>query len=368
VAAVLRAHGLRVIAKTTGSRPCLLLPGGSEETIARRGGPTILEQKEVLARGARLGAGAAVCEIMSIHAENHRVESRRLLQPHLVIVTNFYPDHREAMGNSEEQVAAVLAGDLVSGAVVITPATGCPPRFEQTACRIGARLLPAVAGRGREWLEPDPRNQPAEEPPSFWPEQLDQVAALCDHLGIPPETVRAALPMAQPDIGELFARRIVHPPSGKHHLFVNAFAANDPRSSARVLERVRPLLAASAPAPAALLITRGDRADRTAHWLEALSGEWSRRLSVLHVAGPHARLVRRRLKEGPLPVEIVPTRDPAELTLRLGSRLADGALLVGLGNIVGLGAGLASWWSRTGEAVPLEPPAGSTLEGAGHGV
>src|SRR5437660_10097702 len=49
IAAGLRAGGRQVLAKVTGSEPCLILPNGSEEIWPRRGPASVGEQKRLFA-------------------------------------------------------------------------------------------------------------------------------------------------------------------------------------------------------------------------------------------------------------------------------------------------------------------------------
>ncbi|MGB7296420.1 MAG: poly-gamma-glutamate synthase PgsB, partial [Candidatus Aminicenantales bacterium] len=86
IAGALKEGGFPVLAKTTGSKPVLILPDGREEEIIRRGLPAILEQKKVLKTAAGVGSWALVTELMSIRPENLAVESRRLFRPHILIV------------------------------------------------------------------------------------------------------------------------------------------------------------------------------------------------------------------------------------------------------------------------------------------
>ncbi len=66
IAAGLRASGAKVLAKTTGSKPMLILPDGSEREIARPGGASVREQVRLVTLAARLGADTLVAEMMSI--------------------------------------------------------------------------------------------------------------------------------------------------------------------------------------------------------------------------------------------------------------------------------------------------------------
>jgi len=70
IAAGLSAGGTRTLAKTTGSRACVILPSGEERPLVRRGTPSILEQRAVLRMARREEARALVVEVMSIRPEN----------------------------------------------------------------------------------------------------------------------------------------------------------------------------------------------------------------------------------------------------------------------------------------------------------
>ena len=121
LAAVLGEDGRAVLAKTTGSEAAYLLPDGTVHEIRRLGPPSIIEQRRLLHRGARMGVDAVVAEVMSVHPENHRVEARRILQPQMVLVTNFRVDHIEAQGRTRREVASVLSLDVPPGAEVLVP-------------------------------------------------------------------------------------------------------------------------------------------------------------------------------------------------------------------------------------------------------
>src|SRR5260221_12187209 len=59
IAAGLRAGGLRVVAKTTGTEPRLIRPDGSEAAWPRRRPPSVREQTRVFAEAMRDHADAA---------------------------------------------------------------------------------------------------------------------------------------------------------------------------------------------------------------------------------------------------------------------------------------------------------------------
>src|SRR6266540_7415488 len=58
IAAMLRAHGIPTVAKTTGTTARLILPDGSERPVFRDGRPTIRELAWAMRRASREGVGA----------------------------------------------------------------------------------------------------------------------------------------------------------------------------------------------------------------------------------------------------------------------------------------------------------------------
>src|SRR5512135_3914272 len=70
IASGLRASGAKVVAKTTGSRPVVILPDGSEREVARAGPPSVREQVRLVEMAASLGADTLVAEMMSIGGES----------------------------------------------------------------------------------------------------------------------------------------------------------------------------------------------------------------------------------------------------------------------------------------------------------
>jgi gamma-polyglutamate synthase len=356
LASVLREDGRTVLAKTTGSEPCLVLPDGSVERIRRRGPASILEQRALLHRAARLGADAVVAEVMSIHAENHEVEGRRIVVPQMVLATNFLVDHTEAQGASEDDVGAVLAMAIPPGATVLVPEGACPASFRSAVAGAGARLVEVGA-------DPAARARPV---PTF-PENLDLVVAAARRLGVGDDAIRRGIATARLDVGALgvwtvpaeapAARDAVDAGANPAHL-VNAFAANDPGSTMRVYDEVMARLGPARPRCVGLLTLRADRGDRTLQWADALAAGLLQRFDALLVTGLHAaaleRRVRRVRQSGGQQVAIrVLRRASADGLTRaaLDELGPSGGVVFGFGNIGGAGVEMVEHWSRTGEAV-----------------
>lgn len=334
LASVLRMDGRTVLAKTTGSRAVAILPDGSERDVPRRGIPSIIEQKRYLRMAAELGADTLVMEAMSIHPENHLVESGMLVQPHIVAVTNARPDHVEAMGTTGAEVAEVLALGIPADAEVFLPGPESREAF-----RRGRVCFEVERGASLELLGEDEvvRSRAFED-------NLDLVCGLSRHLGIDDETIRRGIITAERDVGELAVWLYRSEKTDKECYLVNGFAANDPVSTREVLRRVEELLPARKGDIIGLLNLRLDRGDRTIQWLDTLGGEWLDRFSTLFVTGGHARAFTRRLRHA----RVLQETDPEKVTERIISGIPDRTIIFGFGNIGGMGELLVEYWSRRG--------------------
>ncbi|HUM79055.1 MAG TPA: Mur ligase family protein, partial [Candidatus Saccharicenans sp.] len=131
IAAGLRQAGYQVLAKTTGSRPVIIYPDGREEEIKRRGKPSVLEQKKLVKKAAELNVDYLVSEMMSIQPECLQAESRYLLQPELLAVSNIRPDHLEALGENKEDIALSLTGAFQRQMVVYIPEEELCPAIQK---------------------------------------------------------------------------------------------------------------------------------------------------------------------------------------------------------------------------------------------
>jgi UDP-N-acetylmuramyl tripeptide synthase len=369
LASILRADGRAVLAKTTGSEPRYLLPDGTEIEVPRRGIASIIEQKKLAKKAAELGADCLVAEIMSIHPENHVVESHRLLRPQIVVLTNVRRDHTDAMGETEEEIASVLALGVTPGCEVFMLENEKRAAIRSAAEKVGARIIEVLPDRdsdlsashsviggsaglagvdGRDRREGlgtrEKRGTLAE-----FGANLELAAAVTRHLGISEETISAGIRGAAADAGAVRAWKLRHPDTGKHCILVSGFAVNDPQSTLEVVGRVRRSLLGRPERFVGLLALRPDRGDRTRDWIAALRGGEVDCFDPLYVTGIHARAMQRKL-----PALRVLAEGPAgEMTAAIMAEAEDGAVIFGCGNYVGAGERLAGHWERTGSPYGL---------------
>ncbi len=345
VAAALTESGRSVFAKATGSQAALILPGGGEEGLRRRGRPTILEGISVLAKAVDAGADTLVCELMSIHPECLFVESVRLLQPHVLIVTNVRLDHRPELGESLEEIADALASAAPPAGVLITPEGPHLRPFERTAEKRGCRMI-TVGRRDHEAaVQAASRLLPRE-----FPENLRTALAVVDFLGIPMDTAVRGMRGMQPDFGSLRVWTVRLGRPERTWFLVSGFAANDPESTHDVFEKLKAMGLLQARRVIGLLNFRGDRGDRTRQWREAAEKGSFPAMHKLAIIGDQARMMVSVLRDH-LDMEIITAdwRSPEACLSHLSEEDNRETVLVGMGNMGGMGRRFVQSWERMGE-------------------
>jgi poly-gamma-glutamate synthase PgsB/CapB len=341
----LRESGVRVLAKTTGSVPTLILPDGSEERIERAGVPSIREQVRLLGLAAGVGADALVAELMSIGGECLSTESRRIVLPGLLALTNVRLDHLEAMGGTKEEIARTLAAAFPTAAAVFLPAEESRPVFRDTAARLRSRLVEVgemTYGEG-------------DLPLGEFESNLRLALAVLESMGVDRTTALRGIRQARPDFGSLKIWRAAFGAPPRAAFCVSAFAANDPESSVAALAKARELLPPVAVPFVGLLCLREDRGDRTLQWIRAAAAGFFDGFESVAVLGSPAPAVRRKLGRalgaGLRKFSFDTDPDPGTWMGNLVSSTARPAgepVVVGLGNFVGHGEEFVRYWSEAG--------------------
>jgi gamma-polyglutamate synthase len=339
LASVLKEAGHSVIAKTTGSQALIVLPDGRQIELDRSVPPSILEQKQLIHKAARLHADCLVSEVMSLRPENHFVETHFLLRPNLVAITNVRRDHTDIMGKTEAQIASVLSLDIGRRSRVFLPAVEDCASFRAEALRCEAELIPVRVGSAAGILEGDPASGRSE-----FADNLDLVCAIASHLGLDRKDIIAGIRKAKHDIGRMKVWR--HQPAGSDRTFflVNAFAANDPESTLQVLAKVRDSLPGPSGPVVGVFNLRADRLPRTLQWISALRDGALRHFSRIYLVGDHTPAIRRRLPEA----RGIRSGAPEEITKIIYSEATADEVVFGFGNIKGPGMLLTEYWNRIG--------------------
>ena len=329
IAGGLRASGRRVFAKTTGTMARMIHPDGNEVDVYRVGRPNIIEQTRIVRRALEQRAEIFVVECMAVTPELQPISELRLIRSTIGVITNARADHLDVMGPGVDDVARALAQTL--------PVRG----HAFTAERERFHFLEEVArARGSEIHLTDERSTSSEDLADFtYFEHHENVAlalAVCRHLGVDRAAALRGMQQATPDPGVL--RRYIVRSGTKQVEFYNAFAANDPDSTFLVWQRLGFEKKESRLKRIVLANCRKDRLQRSGQIAELVS----RRLSSDHVVltGEGTELVafqavnmgldRDRLSDlGGL--------DAEQVYERVLDHVDERAVVVGIGNIVGLG-------------------------------
>jgi poly-gamma-glutamate synthase PgsB/CapB len=340
IAAALRASGRTVLAKTTGSKPAIILPDGEEREIRRNGLPSILEQKMVLALAGRLRVEALVTEMMSIGPECLAAESKKIIRPELLVVTNVRLDHEEEMGRTKEAVAASLAAAVPPGGTVLLPERERYPVFDHAAERALSRVV-SVSSSEDGNLSSD----------FDFLDNIRLALAAAAHCGVDRSTALRGIACARPDFGSLRMWTAVSPLSGQTWRFAGLFAANEPESTGIAWERIRRRSSFTGQPLIAVLNLRADRASRTRQWLEAVrSGFFAEFDRLVFIGEQASALARIRFPRGegiPL-VTAIAGRSAEKVMASLWPLCEGEAAVIGVGNIAGIGRALIEHWDAVG--------------------
>ncbi len=341
LASILREDGKKVLAKTTGSEAKYILPDGSESDVPRRGIPSILEQKKLMRKAANLHVDCIVAEIMSIHPENHYVESQQLLKPGVVLITNVRFDHIEAIGNTEDEIASVYRLDIPEKATVFISEQEVRSAFLKAIENKDIDLIAVQRGVSSVLLRHGFESKIIE-----FSENFDLVVSVAKHLGVDQQMIIKGIQKAKQDFGELKIWKYQSRDSGKICYLVNAFAANDPQSTIEIISLVKNKIPFHTENFIGLLNLRSDRGDRTLQWIQALKNGTVHHFTKLFIIGAHTSVVKRKVNS----VYIIKDKLPEKIMNGIFAEIEDQAVVFGFGNIGGNGSKLIDYWNQIGEA------------------
>ncbi len=339
IAAGLRAGGIKALAKTTGTKPRLIFEDGTEVPIIRAGKPNVIEQTKIFSRAVSRGAEALVVECMAVDPVLQQISEQKMVKATVGVITNVRPDHLDQMGKTLEEVAQSLAKTIPKRGVLYTCEKKYYDILEKEAQKENCQLR-QVQGEG---ITP-------EMLAGFsYMEHKDNLAlalAVCEHLGVDPKLALAGMQKATPDSGALRIYKIHF--YEKELEFVNAFAANDNDSYEIIWKLLAPYRHA-AKKTFVLVNARPDRIQRS----EALAELIASKLDAdrfLVVGDYTTALINRALAKGVSQNKISNWGgyNPEEIFENIVSLTPTAALIVGIGNIVGLGEEIVQRFSTRG--------------------
>lgn len=321
----LRAGGLRVFCKTTGTDPLVIDVRGEQKPIRRLGPSNIREQLATLHAAASQGAQALVCECMAIRPDLQRVTQREMLRADIGVITNVRRDHTDVMGETMEEICDALCGTAPEGGVLFTGETALADRMARRCAEMRCRFAQAL-----------PRG---DEPEFDFAENIALALAVCEELGVPREMALSGMRAFRPDPYALGAYRF------GGGVFINGFSINDADSIERVYDALHARLNLDANCLTLLVNNRFDRGARTRDM--ALVCQRLRPARVL-ACGAGVSYLRRRLRALCPQAEFSALRSAREWT---AASVARGETVFAVGNLAGMGRKLLEQAEKEGERI-----------------
>ena len=328
IAGALRAHGVKTLAKTTGSDTRIIYPDGSEEPITRHGAPTILEQIDVLRRAKHRDLGAIVFECMALRPEYQRISERRMIRATDGVIANIRQDHVEQLGDTLPEIAVSLSASVPANAPLYT-AVDDPEILtvlEQEVDALGGWLVPVT---GDEVT----REELLGFSPLDFPENIALALAIACRHGVPREVALDGIRQARPDPGASKIHR--HELASGTLIWIDLFGVNDVQSADINVRMIIDWIGEKGEL-VFLINNREDRQNRSVQFAE-MAADNADAAKILVVGETVGHLTRKILDRNPrkqietprIPVNATP--DDIAALAKVKSK--DPLVLVGLANI-----------------------------------
>lgn len=332
IAAGLKAGGLSVVGKTTGSAAALINTDGTETPVVRRGAPNIKEQLSVFRQAARQNPEALVIECMAVRPDLQKVCEHTIVKATHGVITNIRPDHLEVMGPTMDDVAASLAGTVPNGSHLFTSEDVyhefLAKRANNAHCKFTLSLAEAVT-------EEEMSHFSYEE----FPENVSLALDVCKSIGVDRNIALDGMWKVTPDVGAMTRWSYLENIPGQDPRrveFINGFAANDPESYIRVWHRLQ--LDKQSDKVILLMNIRSDRQRRSKDLAPLFGAELKAAHYVL--IGEETALFADMIRRGGVEKEKIhdySSLNAADLWDSLVQLGTDDAQIIGVGNIAGIG-------------------------------
>jgi len=332
--------GIKTSAKTTGTLARMILPDGLEVPVFRPAGSNIIEQKRIIDVSSSFNVEAIVLECMALQPEYHWVCEEKFIKATHGVITNIRADHLDVMGPSVEDVAKSIAGMIPVKGKLYTAERKYLDILKRAAEDRGTKLIT---------VSEDEINSITKEEMAGFPyvEHAENVALaikILEDFGISRDNAIRAMWKANPDPGVLTEHELDF--FGRQIVFVNAFAANDLESTEKIwnlmTERYSFLKK-----KIAVLNLRDDRPARTSQMAKD-TRFWQNADNVVLI-GRGAYLFSRLISEAGINQGkfIFGEQDSLETVFeKIIEASGDSALVVGMGNIGGLGLPLTRYFKN----------------------
>ena len=342
IAAGLREAGFKVLAKTTGTLPRLILEDGSEIPVRRRGNANIIEQLRIFKEAAKRKINVLVVECMAISPELQWVSEHKMVKSHIGVITNVREDHLEDVGPGLNNMAESLKLTIPQKGVLVTAEKGYFPLFKEQADKLKTKII---------WADPDDVSDRTINKFNYmnFKENVSIALRVNKLLGVKEDIALRGMLKANPDPGALKILKLVK--EGKIIFFVNAFAANDRSSTLLIWKNVKKIFDLSNLPVIGIINSREDRVLRSIEFSRILAADII--LSKIILVGPLNKLVERallKLKVSTDKIINLGRLTDAEKVIEVALQFTNNkVILIGFGNTKGTGQNLIEYFNKFGE-------------------
>ena len=341
IAAGLRAGGFRVMAKTTGTAPRVILEDGSETQIYRPGSANIIEQLKFVSKARSRSAQAIVIECMALQPVLQWLTEHKMIRSQVGVITNVRSDHLDVMGETHLEVSHSLSNTIPSESKFFTAETKAEVlnQFDRVCQKQNTKMIVSDENeiswekmRGFSYIEHR--------------ENVAVALKVCQDSGIAPDVALAGMVQAIPDPGVLRIYEIKF--FNKDIQFVNAFAANDPDSTVMIWERLSQMQEPGCK-KIVLVNSRGDRIQRSQQLGVLIAKQLAADAYIL--AGEFTKIIEDeaiRLGLDEEKIENMGGDSVANIFEMVLDYTSERSMVFGIGNIGGIGQQIVDFFKHRG--------------------
>lgn len=342
IAAGLREAGFKVLAKTTGTLPRLILEDGTEISIKRRGNANIIEQLKVFTEAVKRKVNVLVVECMAVSPELQWVSEHKMVKSTIGVITNVRQDHLEEIGPELDDMAEALKLTIPQNGILVTAEKDYFSIFKKQADQLKTKII---------FADPNYVSSNILEKFNYmnFKENISIALRVNKILGVDEEVALRGILKTSPDPGAL---KIYELSKGdKIIFFINAFAANERSSTLLIWENINQKTYLKNLPSIGIMNSREDRVLRNIQFAHLLAKEII--LSKIILVGPLSKLVERtllKLKVSPDKIVNLSRIHHIEKILQLVLQFTENkVLLIGFGNTKGMGQSLIEYFNKFGE-------------------
>ena len=324
ITAGLRAGGIAVMGKTTGSAPRIIDKEGKDLIIHRLRSASIGEQVKLIKNFAKEKIEALVIECMAVHPQYQWVAEQKMIKSTISVITNIRPDHLDEMGSTMSDIAYSLSNTIPFNGTLITAEKDYCEELEEVSKKRNTNINIVQSNNiSDEYLNKFP-----------YLEHADNIAIaleVCRDLGIDSQVALNGMLKTPPDPGALVIWNLLF---GKNkNQFVSAFAANDPKSTLKIWKLLESRIENYT--TCIFLNTRSDRMYRTNQLINLVLREIKPKLLIIRGNNIPINLIKDIEREN-IKLKIFEEKSSSDDLIDYIKSL-DKFFIMGIGNIVGWG-------------------------------